>query len=344
MTKKRGLGKGLGSLIPTADTPDEENSGLLTVSIEAISPNPQQPRSTLDAIKLAELADSIHEHGLIQPLVVRQAAEGQYTLIAGERRWRAAKMANMTEVPVVVMEATPQAMLELALIENIQRDDLNALEEALAYQQLISDFGLTQEEVARRVSKSRPTIANIVRLLSLPESIQSAIVEGKIRGAHARALLPLATAEAQRSVLDSIIERGLSVRQVEALVSVYGLDIPEEVKNAVAAGKISPEHAVALLPLPTPAMQTEIKDIIIARDLSVRQTETLVEKRLTSEKPKAKQVKEVSPELIDLEDQFRVSLGTRVNIQPGPEGGKIVIHYYSDEELQKIYSVITGDS
>ncbi len=344
MTKRRGLGKGLGSLIPASDTTNEEDSGLRTVSIEAISPNPQQPRSTLDAIKLAELADSVHEHGLIQPLVVRQSSEGQYTLIAGERRWRAAKMAKLTEVPVVVMEATPQAMLELALIENIQRDDLNALEEALAYQQLISDFGLTQEEVARRVSKSRPTIANIVRLLSLPESVQAAIVEGKIRGAHGRALLPLPTKEAQNSVMDSIIERGLSVRQVEAVVSVYALDLPEEVKNAVAAGKISAEHAVALLPLPTSEMQTEIKDIILARDLSVRQTESLVEKRLKSEKPKAKPAKAVSPELIDLEDQFRVSLGTRVNIQPGPEGGKIIIHYYSDEELQKIYSVITGDS
>jgi ParB family chromosome partitioning protein len=235
-------------------------------------------------------------------------------------------------------------MLELALIENIQRDDLNALEEALAYQQLISDFGLTQEEVARRVSKSRPTIANIVRLLSLPESVQAAIAEGKIRGAHARALIPLPSVEAQNSVLNSIIERGLSVRQVEALVSIYSLEIPDEVKNAVAAGKISAEHAIALLPLPTPEMQNEVKDIIIAQDLSIRQTESLVGKRLTSEKPKAKPAKEVSPELIDLEDQFRVSLGTRVNIQPGPEGGKIVIHYYSDEELQKIYSVITGES
>jgi len=239
----------------------------------------------MDEAKLAELADSIREHGLIQPLIVLQASEHDYTLIVGERRWRASRLAGLQEVPVVVKEATPQSMLELALIENIQRDDLNALEEALAYQQLTVEFGLTQEEVAQRVGKSRSTVANMLRLLSLPDDVKTAVVEGKISGAHARALLPLPTAEAQTLVMKSIIRQGLSVRQVESLVK----------------------------------------------------------KMLTAEIPSEKPPKSITPELIDLEDQFRQSLGTRVNIQQGAKGGKVVIHYYSDEELHSIYEKIVGD-
>ena len=344
MTKRRGLGRGLGALIPPTELSEEPKSGLRTISVKAISPNPHQPRTSLDAVKLAELADSIREHGLIQPLVVHQISEDQYTLIVGERRWRASEMAGLKEVPVVVKEATPQAMLELALIENIQRDDLNTLEEALAYHQLISEFGLTQVEVAKRVGKSRPTVANMVRLLNLPENVQAAILEGKISGAHARALLPLPTPEAQTLVMDSIVEKGYSVRHVEALVTVYSFDLSDDVKQAVVVGKISIDHAQVLLPLPTPEMQTELKDTIVERDLSVSQTEALIMKRLANKKPSPKPTKDLSPELADLEEQFRQSLGTRVNIRQGPSGGKVVIHYYSDEELQKIYESIVGDA
>lgn len=343
MTKRRGLGRGLGSLIPPTDQGEEPDSGLLTVPVDSISPNPHQPRSALDAVKLSELAESIREHGLIQPLIVRQTATGKYTLIAGERRWRAAEMAGFDEVPVVVKEASPQAMLELALIENVQRDDLNALEEALAYQQLISEFGLTQEEVAKRVGKSRPTVANMVRLLNLPENVQAAIVGGMISGAHARALLPLPSNEAQTTVLENIIENGLSVRQVEAIVLTYSLDLSDDVRDALATGQLSVEHAEALLPLPTPEMQSEVKDLVVSRDLSVRQTELLVEKRLAAEKPKPKPTKELPPELADLEEQFRRSLGTRVNISHQSGRGRVIIHYYSDEELQKIYETIVGE-
>ncbi len=286
MTKRRGLGRGLNSLIPPAGESEQAENGLRLVAVEAISPNPHQPRSSMDEVKLAELADSIQEHGLIQPLVVRQASGDRYTLIAGERRWRAAALAGLQKVPVVVKDATPQAMLEMALIENIQRDDLNALEEALAYQQLINEFGLTQEEVAKRVGKSRPTVANVVRLLNLPENIQAAIAEGKISGAHARALLPL----------------------------------------------------------PTPEAQSAVMKIILKRDLSVRQVEAIVKKMLSGEKPKPKPVTNLPPELTALEEQFRQSLGTKVNIQHGPKGGKVIIHYYSDEELQNIYEAIVHDA
>jgi ParB family chromosome partitioning protein len=286
MANKRGLGRGLSSLIPPSDPGEAKRSGLLYVSLEAISPNPQQPRSTMNKEKLAELALSIGEHGLIQPLIVTQVAEGKFTLIVGERRWRAAGIAGLSTVPVLVIEASTQDMLELAIIENVQRDDLNALEEALAYQHLITDFGLTQEEVAMRVGKSRPTVANLVRLLNLPGIVQAAVVEGKISGAHARALLPLATPEAQ----------------------------------------------------------IEVMHISINRDLSVRQVEAIVKKRLSGQKPKPKPAVSQPPELLELESLFRQSLGTKVNIQGGEKEGKVVIHYYSDEELQAIYEAIVGNS
>lgn len=286
MSKKRGLGRGLGSLIPGSDESEQTSQGgLLTVSVNAIIPNPRQPRTKIDEEKLAELADSIREHGLIQPLIVHQESDSRYILIAGERRWRAAQLAGLATVPVVVKEASPQAMLELALIENIQRADLNPIEEAMAYQQLIDEFGLTQEAVSQRVGKSRPTVANIVRLLNLPDNIQEAVNNELISGAHARALLPLPTPESQTAVMNSIIRQGLSVRQVEAIVN-------------------------------------KIK---------------------TEEKPKKRPGPRLTPEMAALESEFRHRLGTKVRIQPGDEGGKVVIHYYSDEELQAIYETLVGD-
>ncbi|MCI0576581.1 MAG: ParB/RepB/Spo0J family partition protein [Chloroflexi bacterium] len=289
MSKKRGLGKGLGALIPGGDDselPAGRDSGLQMAPVGAISPNPRQPRSHLDQAALAELADSIREHGVIQPLLVNRAAGGRYTLIAGERRWRAAQQAGLAEVPVLIKEATPQAMLELALIENIQRADLNPLEEALAYRQLLDEFGLTQEEVARQVGKGRSTIANQVRLLDLPPNIQQALTDGEISGAHARSLLPLPTPEAQTAVMNSIIKQGLSVRQVEAIVK----------------------------------------------------------KMVEGEKPRPRPAHKPAVEVAALEAQFRQSLGTRVNVHKGPQGGRVIIYFYSDEELQAIYDAIVGEA
>ena len=286
MSKKRGgLGRGLGALIQTSETGEtESDSGLQMVALERITPNPHQPRSVMDGEKLAELAASIKEHGLIQPLIVTQQGN-DYVLIAGERRWRASQIAKLTEVPVVVKEATPQAMLELAIIENIQRADLNPLEEAYAYQQLMDEFGLKQEEVAQRVGKGRSTVANLVRLINLPQNIQQAVTDGRISGAHARALLPL----------------------------------------------------------PAPDIQTSAMNQIVSLSLSVRQTESLVKKLLTAEKPAPKPKRAIPAELAALQTRFEQSLGTHVNIQKSGKGGKVVIHYYSDEELQSIYEVIVGD-
>ena len=220
MSKKRGLGKGLGALIPSTPprpASPEVQAGAIEISVDNISPNPHQPRQVMDQTKLQELADSIAEHGLIQPLVVTQA-EGGYQLIAGERRWRASQLAGLTTVPVIIKESSPQQMLELAIVENIQRADLNPLEEADAYAQLMTSFGLTQEAVAERLGKSRTAVANTVRLLNLPETAKEALAEGKISEGHARTLLSLKKPRAQLNVLDTVIKRALNVRQTEALV------------------------------------------------------------------------------------------------------------------------------
>lgn len=223
MGQKIGLGRGLDALIPTSSGTDTQTpSGVIEVAVDEIRPNPRQPRlvRNLEALKLDELADSIREHGVIQPLIVTrtQGPGAPYTLIAGERRWRAAKQAGLSRVPVLIKEATPQEMLELALIENIQRSDLSPLEEAAAYQQLINEFGLTQEMVATRVGKSRVAITNTIRLLKLPGQIQAALMQGEISEGHARVLLALSTAVDQLAVLEEIKSRGLNVRQTEELV------------------------------------------------------------------------------------------------------------------------------
>jgi ParB family chromosome partitioning protein len=282
--QRRGLGKGLGALIPATEV---SGPGLSEVAVDLIVPNPMQPRQALDAEALQELADSIREHGLIQPLIVTSiqdtASDAQYQIIAGERRWEAAKMAGLTMVPVVVKEATPQKMLELALVENIQRADLNPLEEAAAYRQLMDDFGLTQEQVAEKVGKSRATVANSVRLLRLPDEIKRALAEGQISEGHARALLALNKEADQLKILEAIVKKGLSVRQTE------------EMARRIVAG---------------------------------------AQPRRRDEPP--------SPETEALENEFRNALGTKVRLFRSKKGGKLVIQFYSEEELEAIYRIIVG--
>lgn len=275
---RRALGRGLDALIPAT----ESKAGAAEIPIALVSPNPHQPRQTIDEDSLAELVASIREHGVIQPLVVTQIAD-EYQLIAGERRWRAAQLAGLTTVPAIIKETTPQQMLELALVENVQRADLNPLEEAGAYRQLMDEFGLTQEEVAERVGKSRTAVANTVRLLRLPDDIKEALAAERISEGHARALLALPTARLQRQALAVIEERGLNVRQTEALV----------------------RH-----------MQAEPQEPV----------------------PKA----DLSPQDRDAVDRFQQRLGTKVNLVRGKKGGRVVIHFYSEEELQAIYEAIVG--
>jgi ParB family transcriptional regulator, chromosome partitioning protein len=227
--KRRGLGQGLGALIPGTSEggthPDAEQaggSGLREVPIDSILPNPYQPRSKMEEERLEELANSIREHGIIQPLIVTQMEDGavgeRFRLIAGERRWRAARRAGLAHVPVVIKEATEREMLELALIENIQRADLNAMEEAAAYQQMAEFSNMTQEEIAKRVGKQRPTITNTMRLLDLPEPIQDLIREESLSAGHARTLLALPSASAMMEAAELFIKEGFTVREAEAWV------------------------------------------------------------------------------------------------------------------------------
>lgn len=215
--KGSGLGRGLASLIPMSEPGVSNNVGWRDVSVSAVTPNPEQPRRLFDADELRELADSIAEHGLLQPIVVIEH-DGGYTLIAGERRWRAARQLGMETIPAVVRTANEQQRLELALVENLQRADLNALDEARAYRHLIDEFGLTQEMVAVRIGRSRPAVANALRILETAPLVQQAVADGTISGGHARALAGLTSHAQQEVVLAAVVARSLSVRQTEALV------------------------------------------------------------------------------------------------------------------------------
>jgi ParB family chromosome partitioning protein len=222
MPKRSGLGKGLDALIPTGqNTSTSDGGGITHVSIDAIQRNPRQPREKFDLEELESLAGSIREHGVIQPLIVSPGNNGIYILIAGERRLQAARKAGLKTVPVVIRHATDQQLLELALIENVQRADLNPIEEAEAYQHLSKEFKLSHETIAERVGKSRVAVTNTLRLLDASAAVKQALVDGRITEGHARALLALSTAKAQEALLNQVINLDLSVRQTETLTRRY---------------------------------------------------------------------------------------------------------------------------
>lgn len=217
--EKRGLGKGLGALIPGADRVDqEERRGSIELSVDKISFNPYQPRESVDAEKLQELVESIRMHGVVQPIVVRPVGGGRYELVAGERRLRAAIAAGLTTIPAVVRQLTNQQSLQIALIENLQREDINPIEAAAAYRRLTEEFGLTQEEVAASLGKSRSAVANTLRLLNLPTEVQDYVRSGQLSEGHARAILSVQDAEMQRELAQRAVREGLSVRQTERMV------------------------------------------------------------------------------------------------------------------------------
>ena len=215
-TRKGGLGKGLEALFVDNETEEITPS---TLKLTEIEPNREQPRKDFDEKALSELADSIREHGVLQPLLVRPLKDGRYQLIAGERRWRASRMAGLTEVPVIVRDLDDQAAMELALIENLQRTDLNIMEEAAGYRELMERYGMTQEVVAKRVGKSRPAVANALRMLALPETTARLVREGKLTAGHARALLGLPDPAEIDPLAERVLAEGLSVRETERLVA-----------------------------------------------------------------------------------------------------------------------------
>jgi len=276
VAKTFGLGRGLDALIPRA-TPSSE---IPEIALDRIDRNPHQPRSHFDDAETAELAASIVLHGVLQPVVVRATADGGYELIAGERRLRAARIAGLTHIPAVVRESAGGEQLELALVENLQRQDLNAIEEAAAYRELIDRFELSHDDVARKVGKSRVTISNALRLLDLMPETREAIADGRISEGHGRALAALTVPELQRAALLIVIERHLSVRQAEELV------------------------------------------------------------RRKRDSGSARRSGAISGDLADLEAQLRGLLATRVGIVRTRRGGRLVIDFYSDEELDRLHGII----
>lgn len=316
---KGGLGRGLNSLIPSGGQGQEEQTGgpvqahipgmaqmqpaggavevratgLLHVPVDSISPNPHQPRGAFHEADLEGLAASIREHGVLQPLVVTEAGRGRYNLIAGERRWRACRLAGLEHVPVLIKEATSTEMLEMALVENLQRADLNPLEEAAAYRSLVDEFNLKQEEVAARVGKSRAAVANSLRLLRLPPAVLEAVASGAIEAGHARAILQVPGTEGQLLLAERIVSEGLNVRQAEAYARRMA-EQPEDNED-------------------------------------------------DKEEAGADKQKPLFDPLRSLEDRFRNALGTRVQLSRSRRGGRLVIYFYSDEELDRIYGAIVHE-
>lgn len=233
MASERGLGKGLGALLGDAALQSQEG-GSVSLPLAQVEPGLKQPRKRFDEETLADLADSIRTHGIIQPLTVRRLSSGYYQIIAGERRWRAAKLAGLSEVPAVIIEADDRKVMELGLIENLQREDLNPMEEAMGYRTLMEEYGLTQEETAQRVGKSRPAIANALRLIALPDAIRHLVEEGQLSAGHARALLSISSSTLQKKLAQKIIAEGLSVRQTEALAKRFAREEAQE-ETAYAA-------------------------------------------------------------------------------------------------------------
>jgi len=239
MPPRSGLGKGLDALIPTGQKTTAGEGGITQIPVDSIQRNPRQPREKFDIEELENLAASIREHGVIQPIIVSPGKNEIYTLIAGERRLRAARRAGLKTVPVVMRHATDQQLLELALIENVQRADLNAIEEAEAYQHLAKEFRLSHETIATRVGKSRVAVTNTLRLLDASAAVKQALVDGRITEGHARAMLALASAKAQENLLNQVMNLDLSVRQTEALASKLSGKKPASKRRAVLSADVS---------------------------------------------------------------------------------------------------------
>lgn len=273
---KKALGKGLGALIYTEDS-GEDN--ITELKINDVEPNINQPRKTFDDDKLLQLAESIKDHGIVQPIVVKKE-KNTYKIVAGERRWRAARIAGLKTVPVIVKELTERQIMEIALIENLQREDLNPIEEAEAYDKLIKEYEMTQEEISKIVGKSRSAVANSIRLLNLNEKVREFLIDGSISSGHARTLIVIENQELQVKVAEEIIKRGLNVRETEKLV-----------------------------------------------------------KRYLTEKPKKKE-KILSEEIIEIEEKIKNVFGTKVRITPNEKKGKIMIEYFSSDELERIIELI----
>ena len=289
--KKKGLGKGLDALfssseintqeIKISNTEENTEKGISYININDIKPNKDQPRKTFDEEKIGELAESIKEHGLIQPVVLRKSGKG-YEIVAGERRWRACRKAGLKEIPCIIKELTDEENMLIAIIENMQREDLNPIEEAEGISQMVTVFGMTQEQVSKSVGKSRPYITNVLRLLKLPEEVQALVSEGQLSAGHARALAGVSGKKKQIDLANKIVKEGLSVRETEKL--------------------LKEENAPAKRP--------------------------------------AKRKAEKNADVKRVEEDLKMALGTKVNLNQSGKKGKIEIEYYSREELERLIELL----
>lgn len=311
MSRKSGLGRGISSLIPAGTDAVEVSTGYTLLPIDQIAPNPHQPRRSFDEETLVGLADSIREVGVLQPLLVRASGE-QFELIAGERRLRAAKRAGLTEVPVVVRTADDLASLEQALVENLHRQDLNPLDEAAAYQQLIEDFGYTQDQVAQRVGRSRATVANLLRLFQLTPAVQKLVGDELLTAGHAKALLGHPDRAYQEALARRAVAEGLSVRDVEQLVRER-LDLERGPAERASSGATEDESA---------------------RDDSTDTGSSTG----SADRPKLR-----PPGLLELEELLADRLDTKVAISMTARRGKVVVDFANLEDLERIYRLIIAD-
>ncbi len=329
MAKKSALGKGLGALIKQSETEisDSPVNATNKIDISKIETNPFQPRTYFDQEALEELAASIRQLGIIQPITVREIDGGKYQIISGERRFRAAQIAGLTEIPAYVRHADDNNMLELALVENIQREDLDAIEVAISYQRLIDECQLTQESVSERVGKKRSTVANYLRLLKLPAEVQLAIRDGKLSMGHARALVNVEETEQQIHLLGEIVDHGMSVRQVET--AVRNLNNPEPIPVPEPIHTIQEEALVT-------------RTVIDTGENTVTQVEFPVEVKQEAEKliyedPRPPVVIPGEEDEQHLKEQLSKCFGTKVDLKREPSGaGRIVIPFRTDDELQHI--------
>ncbi|NMB33181.1 MAG: ParB/RepB/Spo0J family partition protein [Clostridium sp.] len=276
---KKGLGKGLGALITAAGKDISTDKGVLELSINEVEPNVGQPRKSFDDEKLIKLSESIKKHGIVQPIIVK-SEDGIYRIVAGERRWRAARLAGLKTVPALVRDLTDKQVMEVALIENLQREDLNPIEEAEAYERLLNDYSMTQEQLSESIGKSRSAISNTIRLLGLKDKAKNHLLDQEITSGHARAILPIEDKELQGKICDIIIEKNLTVRQTENLVKKYLSGVVEKKRERV-----------------------------------------------------------YNSEIAKIEENLRGILGTKVSLISNKKKGKIMIEYYSQDELERLISM-----
>jgi ParB family chromosome partitioning protein len=376
MSRRRGLGSGLDGLIPGGATRAGQQA-LRQVRVESIYANRSQPRTRFDEQTIDELAASIREHGVIQPIIVSEDGAGGFELIAGERRWRAAQRAGLSEIPVLVKSATPQQLLELALVENVQRADLNPLEEGLAYQTLKDEFALTDDQIAQRVGKSRVAVVNARRLIKLAPVARQALLDGSISAGHGRALLRLEDEGAQSAALDLIVRRDMTVREAERLSEIAPQpQLAAQTRAALLGGTITLAQAQSLLRLEDPAQQAAALDAALSQSLSARETDRLcslisegvaLEGALSQLRDRSvllggaergaqlsgsgsarpsppAEPRGISPEDAEAQRLFEQVLHTPVQLTRSGGAIRLTITLYSDAQLQGLYDLLSDDN